>query len=152
VPPELRQRIRRTVKDFGKDTQSLLNLAYRTRPMLRAAPGEDLDFYAVAVDIGPQPDRVAEPPPEARPVSRKAEKRRSEAVEELRRRIQARLRERLAHRRRAPDPAPRYDAVFAEGQRRLDELAGDPAPDGELEGKFSDDIWHSRGRSETELS
>jgi hypothetical protein len=151
LPPELRHRIRGVVKDFGKDTQSLLDFVYRTRPMLRAAPGEDLDFYAVAVDAGPQPDRVGEPQPEARPASRKAEKRRSEAVEGLRQRIQARLRERLSQHRRPPEPAPRYDEVFAEGQRQLDELAGDPLPDGEIEARFADDIWHSRGRADTEL-
>ena len=83
LPAELRLRIRRAVRDFGKDTQSLLDFVYRTRPMLRAAPGEDLDFYAVAVDAGPHPDRVAEPQPEAAPLSRKEEKRRSEAVAEL---------------------------------------------------------------------
>jgi len=152
LPAELRHRIRRAVREFGKDTQSLLDFVYRTRPMLRAAPDEDLDFYAVAVDTGPQPDRVGEPQPEARPVSRKAEKRRSEAVEQLRQRIQARLRERLSQRRRPPEPAPRYDEVFAEGQRQLDQLAGDSLPDGEFEARFADDIWHSRGRADTELS
>lgn len=151
LPTELRLRIRRAVRDFGKDTQSLLDFVYRTRPMLRAAPGEDLDFYAVTVGAGPYPDGVAEPQPEGASLSRKAEKRRSVAVEELRGRIRARLRERLSQRRQPPVPAPRYDEVFAEGQRQLDEIAGNPVPDGELEGRFADDIWHSRGRAETEL-
>lgn len=148
LPAEVRSRVNRAVHEFGNDTQSLLSFVYRTRPMLRAAPGANLDFYVVVAEVGPQPGRVAEP--EAQ-YSKKAEKRRRAALEELRSRIQQRLRERLGRVTVAANPAPRYDEVFAEGQRQLEELAGEALAEGEIEGRFSDDIWHSRGRAETEL-
>jgi hypothetical protein len=77
---------------------------------------------------------------------------RASALEQLRSRIRQRLRERLARAASAANPAPRYDEIFAEGQRQLDELAGKPLANGEIEGLLvSDDLWHSRGRAETEL-
>jgi len=148
LPAEVRSRVSRAVREFGNDTQRLLSFVYRTRPMLRAAPGENLDFYAVVAEVVPQPGRVAEP--EAQ-YTKKAEKRRKTALDELRSRIQQRLRERLGRVTVAANPAPRYDEVFAEGQRQLEELAGEALAEGEIEGRFSDDIWHSRGRAETEL-
>lgn len=148
LPAEVRSQVKRAVREFGNDTQGLLSFVYRTRPMLRAAPGEILDFNAVVGHVGPQPGSVAEP--EAQ-YSKKAERRRRAALEELRSRIQQRLRERLGRVAIAANPAPRYDEVFADGQRQLDELAGEALAEGEIEGRFSDEIWHSRGRAETEL-
>lgn len=76
---------------------------------------------------------------------------RASALEQLRARIQQRLRERLARGANAANPPPRYDEVFAEGQRHIEELAGKALVDGELEARFSDDIRHSRDRAATEI-
>jgi hypothetical protein len=149
LPFEVRRRVRKAVKDFGKDTQALLDAVYRTRPMLRAAPGEPLRFDDL--NTPEYADRVSEPQPDHQPLSRKAEKRRADAIAALRTRIQERLRERREGRVAPPQPPPRYDEVFAEGQQQLDELAGAPIEDGSIEAHFTDDIWHSRGRSETDL-
>jgi hypothetical protein len=151
LPAEVRGRVRRAVKEFGKDTQALLDAVYRTRPMLRAAPGEALRFDDLG-GSGEFADRVSEPQPEPQLLTRKAEKRRAEAIAVLRARIQERLRERRAQNAGAPQPPPRYDEVFAEGQRQLDELAGAQIADGPIEAHFADAVWSSRGRSDTELS
>jgi hypothetical protein len=50
--------------------------------------------------------------------------------------IREELKRRLADRRRParePDPPPRYDEVFFEGQRWLDSLAGEPLPEGSMD-------------------
>jgi hypothetical protein len=44
LPIEVSRAIRRVVQQFGQDTVSLLHFVYTTAPMLRAAPGELLEF------------------------------------------------------------------------------------------------------------
>ena len=148
LPFDVTRAVRHAAKDFGRDTQGLLSYVYRTRPMVRAAPGEYLDFSVAAVASDQRQDLQI---PDQQPVSKKAQKRREAALSDLRDRVRQRLSERRVARRRArPATEPRYDEVFAEGQRLLDELAG-TSLSGELQGEFSDEIWKSRGRQETEL-
>lgn len=149
LPSVVARRVRYYVREFGKDTSGLLSYVYRTRPMLRAAPGEPLDFSVVA-----EPREEPAPPQIERPVlSRKAQKRRQAALEQMRERVHARLAERRAAERRIlPEPAPRYDDVFAQGREWLDDLAGEHLGDGQLDVSFSEDIWRSRGRRDTEVS
>jgi len=110
--------------------------------MLHAAPGELLDF---AVVEAPDPP-AAKPAPAPNP-SKKVRKQQEAELEALRGRVQARLREgTVARRMIAPDPPPRYDEVFREGQAWLDALAGAPAEATRGTATFSDDIWKSRGR------
>jgi len=55
-------------------------------------------------------------------------------LEELRVRVQQRLRElREAPRTVPPNPPPRYDEIFTRGQQWLDELAAGPDLHGEAE-------------------
>ena len=57
-----------------------------------------------------------------------------------------------AARPRAPaSPAPRYDEVFIEGVRLLDELAGPPPSPLEAEAVFSADIWKSPTRGDPDV-
>ncbi len=148
LPSEISMAVRRAVREFAADTQGLLAYVYRTRPMVRAAPSELLDFSVVA-------RFAASPSVESAPgatASRKAQRRRAEALEKLRQRVRARLSEgRDARRHARPTTEPRYDEVFSEGQRQLDAMAGTDLPEGELKVEFGDDIWKSRGREETEL-
>lgn len=147
LPFDITRSVRRAVRDFGRDTQGLLSFVYRTRPMVRAAPGEPLDFSVTPEVSGAHLDL-----PEQPVLSRKAQRRREEALANLRERVGARLSERLGTRHGAQRMAePRYDDIFAEGQRVLDELAGPSLPDGALDVEFSDGIWKSRGRQDTEL-
>jgi hypothetical protein len=152
LPGEVTSSVRACVRQFGKDTSELLSCVYRTRPMLHAAPGEALDFTCSVAEADEPAPCDAPPLTAPRPRTKRAEKKRTAALSELR----AQIRERLDAQKRdakrvMPTPAPRYDEVFAEGQRMLDELAGDPLDAEELEARFSNEIWHSRGRAEAEL-
>jgi hypothetical protein len=153
LPTALTSRLRGFVREFGKDTPTLLDYVYRTRPMLRAAPNETLDLASVVAE-GP-PRRVPEQVESAEPATLtvRAQKKRRAALDEMRGQLRRRLDKKRAERSRVmPTPAPRYDSVFAEGQQMLDRLAGEPLDAEALEARFSSEIWHSRGRAETEFS
>jgi hypothetical protein len=71
----------------------------------------------------------------------------------LRKRIEARLAERRAERRKAVSfTPPRYDDVFQEGLKWLDSLAGEPLESQEGDLTFSEEIWKSPARTESDLS
>jgi hypothetical protein len=78
---------------------------------------------------------------------------RQKKIAELRERIQRKFdrskeRENLA----PPSPAPRYDLVFAKGQKWLDEIAGGPVQESQGEIIFAPDIWKHPGRTESDAS
>ncbi|MFN8545540.1 MAG: hypothetical protein U0807_15220 [Candidatus Binatia bacterium] len=142
LPLEVASAIKRAIREYGNDTAGLLDYVYRTAPMLNAEPGEMLDFTVAEAPARPLPK-----PAPAASLSKSARKQQQAAVAALRERVQAKLRERATARTlAAPDPPPRYDAVFAEGQAWLDSLAGPPIEAGEGTVTFADDIWKSRGR------
>ena len=144
LPLEVSRAVRNAVHEFGTDTSGLLHDVYLTRPMLRAAPGEELDF-----SLDPEePERPAiAAGPAAPQLSRRQRLARSAQLAALRERVQTELarRREVAATVKAARP-PRYDAVFAEGVRELDRLAGEDLQ--EIEGtlEIADDIWKSRGR------
>ncbi|SRR6266545_830464 len=169
LPWAVASAVRQAVHEHGADTESLLHHVYATPPMLRAAPGEALTFTPSRLE-GP----AAEPPPEPAPSTLemrqasmspkvgkampatqwspgRVERERRRALAELRERVRARLAERLARRRAPVSPPPRYDEVFIEGTRQLDQLAGPRPPEGEAEAVFSDDIWKSPTRGGRDL-
>lgn len=146
LPWDVFRAIRNEVSEFGSDTVSLLHHVYRTPPMLNAAPGEHLRFQvpveteetsaAVSSDVTGSSD--------VHPLSKTAAKK-------LRQRVKEMLGQRRGQRLVEPDPAPRIDDVYREGQEWLDSLAGTPlAP---LRGRlrFSDEVWKSDARREREL-
>ncbi|MEX2204679.1 MAG: hypothetical protein WEF50_00450 [Myxococcota bacterium] len=147
--------VRRGVREFGKDTGDLLNYVYRTRPMLRAAPNERLDFSVVAEPAEDEGEAPVTSLPDTSPPARsdrKIEKRREKATAGLRERVMAKLAERRpVLGRQVVMPAPRYDEVFEQGQEWLDSLAGDDSLPIDIEAEFSDEVWRSRGRADTEL-
>jgi hypothetical protein len=70
--------------------------------------------------------------------------------------LQALVKQRLEERRlakalRAPDPAPRYDEVFTKGQGWLDGLAGSSVTAETGQVHFSDPVWKSPGRRDSEI-
>ncbi len=145
LPWSVASAINRAVKEFGSDTTALLHFVYRTSPMLCAKPGEVLEFHPLPAETRAQEERDVQP--SLKPLSKTALKR-----------IRARLDERSARLRAAdprrpvpPNPPPRYDDVFEEGQRWLDSLAGEPI--GREEGRlsFSEDLWRSESRREPKL-
>lgn len=145
LPADVCSALKRAIRTHGADTASLLQAVYLTAPMLRAAPGDVLDFA---------PDHVAEAPadtdPQAAPASKRAVREHRDRV----RAVRARVRERLAARRaaRATTPPPRYDDVFVEGQAWLNSLAGEPLADGEVALVVDENVWRTRGGREPTVS
>ena len=139
LPPAVSHAITRAVREHGSDTADLLRHVYLTPPMLAARPGDRLDFSTAP----PAPVTPTLLPP-ARPSVK--EKRRRKAVIDSAR---AEMRRRLARnrsKRAAPQPAPRYDAVFHEGTAQLDRMAGDPLTPVTGEITFDDSVWHASQR------
>ena len=143
LPREARTAIKFAIRDFGQDTQALLDYVYKTKPMLKAAPGESLDFK-VAIWT-PRPETVAEGP-----ITAKQRKRRREEVNALVERVRAALADRRANVVPATpaDPAPRYDETFFTGVEALDHLAGDAIPEGSGVIAVSDEVWKSKARAD----
>ena len=59
----------------------------------------------------------------------------------LREKVQERLAQRVAERRRAVSPPPRYDELFVRGTEWLDALAGEPVETVEGELAVSSEVW-----------
>lgn len=140
LPPTVLGALRRAVREFGNDTNDLLNHVYTTEPMLKAAPGEPLTFSSK-----PVVETVASPPAEATALSVKARRIRREKLADLRKEMAQRLA--TPRRGRIPMPAPRYDEVFEQGRAWLETLAGERVPSGVLEGVIGDDVWKSASRA-----
>ncbi len=139
LPSEVALGVSRAVRRFGSDTSALLHYVYQTDPMLRVAPGELLDLTPAKPSSGDETPGID--------ISEvKLSKTR---LKKLRTAVQ----ERLAQRRAAqpliePSPPPRYDAIFEAGAEWLDSPKLE-STSGRL--SFSDDVWHSRSRGESEL-
>jgi len=145
LPFHLAIAIKQAVSAFRADTASLLNHVYLTKPMLKAAPGEVLD-------LSPEKDKEIPPESPAKP-ELKLNEENKRRLQDLKNRIQARLKEKKEHPKLlAPDPPPRYDEVFAQGQACLDSLAGAPLEEQEGKVEFSQDVWKSPARYDPDLS
>jgi len=137
LPLEVVLPVAEAVRAFGSDTSALLHHVYRTPPMLRAAPGDRLELKP---ELETAERASTEPLPEVKLSKTKAKKIRDE--------VQRRLaRKREGRRTVAPRP-PRYDGIFAEGVAWLDGPEPEPRT-GRL--SFSDDVWTSRARGDTDL-
>ena len=174
LPWEVASSIKREVHEHGSDTYGLLNRVYTTKPMLRAAPGEYLDFRPEPEERPPTADpggawaealtmasplarapltETLEPPIASRDTSASWKDRRTRKEgsarlrDEVRRRLEARL-----SRPVAPVRPPRYDAIFFDGVKWLDQQTGETTEPFAGEAVFSPDIWKSRGRSDPDGS
>lgn len=137
VPLEVAGPLRRWIREHAADTRELLRLVYTTRPMLLAKPGDTIKFTAGVATPSPAP------PPEEQPLSASARRRRRARLDAIREELKRRFaeRKRPAH---EPDPPPRYDEVFIEGQRWLDSLAGEPLPEGSADLVVDGSLWAAR--------
>lgn len=149
LPPSITMSLRPQIKKFGKDTPALLDYVYRTDPMLKAAPGEYLNF---SPDVAIVSGASGSPKVELRSVAlsekqRKAFDRRVEG-------LQARLKDRKSRRSRliVPVTNPRHDEVYEQGVAWLDELAGEGVPSGELTAEFTSEVWKSPARNGKDVS
>lgn len=141
LPLEIRKAIEHYVGKYHNNTTAMLHDIYATPPMLKAAPGEELDFSVMILHPRAAQDKHV---PYIKRLSPKQRKALKTGMAELRERFQQRMK---MSGRTAHSASGRYDAVFEQGVEWLDSLAGEPFPEGEVEIHFSDDIWKSEARS-----
>ena len=139
--------IAQSVHEHGSDTADLLRRIYLTWPMLSAKPGQVLDFRPAVA-----PDTSAPDPTDVRNTT-SFSKSRKKARSALIKTARSELARRLARppSRVPPHPLPRYDEVFAEGTRLLDQLAGEPPQSSVGELTFNESIWKSDQRCEPDV-
>lgn len=144
LPSEIRIELAPHVHRYGHDTPSLLDYVYKTAPMLSAAPGERLDFS------------------KEKPFVKQAKE--ESAIDALTVRQQKKLREKMQEliQRRAqrnhtvqsmvkPEPA-RYDEIYQEGIKWLDESAGQALKEDKFTVEFDETVWKSATRNGNDLS
>lgn len=146
IPHEVCSMVKRSIHDHGSDTADLLDHVYKTRPMLHAAPGDDLDF---TTDAHESQQHSRTDSSHASSLTDRQKKKRREKLQELRRRIQQTLANPPSQRVLVkPKTEPRYDEVFAELNRWTDADAGDEIETGEGTVVVDETVWRSRSRSD----
>ncbi|MBW1692462.1 MAG: hypothetical protein JRJ70_17335 [Deltaproteobacteria bacterium] len=143
LPFEITLAIKKAVHEFGDDTSALLHYVYATDPMLKAAPGENLSFkFSREYEEDTKETQTSTKPQRLSKTERKRLKEKMEAM----------LSEKLAKKKKpfAYTP-PRYDQVFFEGQKWLDEIAGEPIESQQGQLSFSKEIWKSPSRTESDV-
>lgn len=140
LPLEVRGTLESFVHTYGSDTSSLLHYVYATPPMLRAAPGELLEFSSPPAK-GPEPAETFVPLMDR--LSRKQKKDFAARMSELRAAFDGRstgVRRNLVVRER-------LDSDFAATAAWVNSLAGPAFPAGEARVEFDDSVWRSETRS-----
>jgi hypothetical protein len=148
LPTDITMHLKRYVRRFGKDTPSLLDYVYSTKPMLSAAPNEHLDF-SLAVERAPSAESEPRPLRTAN-LSVKKKKQLKERMHTLREKHKSR-------KPKEPGPVhlvtnPRYDELYEAGVAWLGDLAGQPLTPGEQTVEFSDEVWKSSSRNGDDVS
>ncbi len=111
--------------------------------MLRAAPGEHLSFKSSAEYE--EDTKETQSSIKVQRLSKTAKKRLKEKIEVM-------LSEKLAEKKKpSVYTPPRYDQVFFEGQKWLDELAGEPIESQQGQLSFSKEIWKLPSRTESDV-
>jgi hypothetical protein len=142
LPLALRHAIQNQVETYRVDTPSLLHFVYSTPPMLKAAPGEHLDFGGLATLAKSE----AEPyTPYLDRLSKKKKKRLKTGMQELREHLKKKVNESSLEVYPTGELG-RVDAVFEAGVEWLDRLAGEDLPEEGVTAHFSDEIWKSEAR------
>lgn len=154
LPLPISQELRKYIHNFTNVTETLLDFVYKTKPMLRAAPGEFLDFGADNNEgCGDEANqgKISDLFSNLSGITFQSMPRlsRAEFKSEAKNLLETKKRENAKIRRSYP---PRYDDIFFNGVKTLDELAGEKIPDGTGIVSFSDDIWRSKARFDPDLS
>lgn len=144
LPAYVAVQLKELIQTFGNDTSSLLHYVYRTHPMVKAAPEEELDFREEQereeVDDNELDEEII------------PKRRLQELRAEVRRRLNAKRKER-EERYVIPDPPPAYDEIFYRGLQEIEDADREKIlPTGNLKAEFSERIWKSKARSDPELS
>ena len=151
LPIEITSILKRSIHRFGADTSELLNYVYMTSPMLNAAPGDILSF-SPQNSSAQKTDMEAAGQKQSNAHSYKEEKRRKKKLQDLRERVQKALHKMGTKKLVSPSPKPRYDEMFFEGQKWLEDIAGAEIKPCEGELLFSEKIWLSPARREPNVS
>lgn len=148
LPASITMHLRREIHKYGKDTPSLLDHVYSTKPMLSAAPNDYLDF-SLAVQGGSS----AEGDPQQLRIGNLSEKKKKKLKERMRV-LQEKHKNREPKEVRLVNPVknPRYDDIYEEGIAWLDDLAGQQLTPGEKVAEFSDEVWKSSTRKGGDVS
>ncbi|MEC4747454.1 hypothetical protein U2W12_03115 [Methylomicrobium sp. Wu6] len=148
LPSSITMHLKPIIHKFGKDTPSLLDYVYKTRPMLSAAPNERLDL-SLAVDNTPKADEC--------PQTLRMDQLSNKKKKELRQKM-AGLRE-LHKKKKSEAPKlinpvinPRYDDVYAAGIAWLESLGDEPFSPRTITAEFSSDVWKSATRKGEDVS
>ena len=149
IPHVIAAAVKRAIHQFSNDTPSLLHHVYLTEPMLRAAPGEQLDFEILEKPKR-EPDKVAE---ESRTLSKTALRKRKEKLNQRKTEIRANLdKSKSSIDKPKKFTPPRYDEVFNVGVEWIDSLAGEDLEPLAGVVLFSSDIWKSPSRFDPDVS
>ncbi len=156
IEPKIESVIKFTLKHvvhkFGSDTKALLNYVYLTKPILQAAPGEQLDFLQVAQKQYEKLQKIESELPNNMQ-SKKQLKRLSAKKNEFRENIQKKLAKKIQYEvSQKYSTLPRYDDVFCRGQKWLDSLAGEDISELKGEIVINPDIWKSKSRYDPDVS
>ena len=129
------------VHKFKKDTPSLLEHVYRTKPILKAAPGDILDFSYV---VRSKKEKI-ENNPKWDGLTIKKQKKFQQAMQAIRKKRQARK----GSKKKGfiPSPLPEiHDVVYFDGLGWVESLAGDVVVSGDYEASFPNSVWYSKTR------
>lgn len=130
-----------SVHKFKKDTPSLLEHVYRTEPMLKAAPGEFLDFISVVPPKRKKENFISK----WSGLTTKKQKKFKQAMDVIREKRKDR--KGLSGKRLVPSPIPAIDeSLYFEGLDWVDSLAGEPVVKDTYEANFPNSVWHSKTR------
>ncbi|NPU91929.1 MAG: hypothetical protein HPY82_08445 [Gammaproteobacteria bacterium] len=147
LPSTITLHLRKDIHKFLKDTPSLLDFAYKTAPMLNAAPGEQLDFSRVASSKHQEVEEA--PKLRMSSLSSKKQKLFSDKMKQLRQKFQeskTRKPELVS-----PVKEPAFDEVYRQGVQWLDSLAGESFSVKKLTAEFSDEVWKSSTRNSDDI-
>ena len=148
LPLEVIGTLKRDIRSFGNDTAELLHYVYRTRPMVCAAPGENLNFV---------PEEQIEQEPEIESESKeklsvKRKKMKKEAIVALKKKVAMRRSKLQSQKKEWKEfTPPRYDDVYFEGVKWIESLADDPIKPEEGTLEISPDFWKSAFRTDDEI-
>lgn len=148
LPVVIPMYLKKEIHKYGKDTPSLLDYVYKTKPMLASAPNERLDF-SLAVDNSRE-DAKEPVPLRMESLSNKKKKLFKQKMSTLRE-MQRK------HKSRPPNlinpvTNSRYDEVYSEGISWLESLSGEEFVTSEKVVEFSGDVWYSSARKGEDVS
>jgi hypothetical protein len=142
--------VQKNVRKFGTDTHNLLDYIYKTAPMINAAPDEIIDFK-LAASFGASDEINEEKTPDSE-LTKRQKKKRQQKLTEFKQHLNERLEKKIsADKGTTCQPSPRYDDIFFEGLKQLDEAAGTQPEGAEYVAYFEEDVWKSGVRNDPEL-